>query len=55
LLAVLFIRGVPSLTHVVTSQDVFGFVANWGGLLSLAAFAIIAYCLIWLPLRKLRT
>jgi putative OPT family oligopeptide transporter len=54
LLAVLFIEGVPSLTHVVTGQDVFRFVANWGGWISLAAFAIIAYCLIWLPLRRIK-
>ncbi|HEV2381146.1 MAG TPA: hypothetical protein VG206_15300 [Terriglobia bacterium] len=55
LLAVLFIEGVPSLTHVVTGQDVFGFVANWRGWISLVAFAVIAYCLIWLPLRRLQT
>jgi putative OPT family oligopeptide transporter len=54
LLAVLFIEGVPSLTHVVTGQDVFGFMANWGGWISLAAFAVIGYCLIWLPLRRLK-
>lgn len=54
LLAVLFIEGVPSLTHVVTGHDVFGFVANWGGWLSLGAFAILAYSLVRVPLRKLR-
>jgi putative OPT family oligopeptide transporter len=54
LLAVLFIEGVPSLTHVVTGQDVFGFVANWGGWISLAAFAILGYCLIRIPLRRLK-
>jgi putative OPT family oligopeptide transporter len=52
LLAVLFIEGIPSLTHVVTGQDVFGFVAKWGGWISLAAFAILTYCLIRIPLRK---
>jgi putative OPT family oligopeptide transporter len=55
LLAVLFIEGVPSLTHVVTGQDVFGFVANWGGSLSLGAFAILTYCLVQIPLRKLKS
>jgi putative OPT family oligopeptide transporter len=54
LLAVLFIEGVPSLTHVVTGHDVFGFVANWGGWLSLGAFAILGYSLVRVPLRKLR-
>ncbi|HEV2381145.1 MAG TPA: OPT/YSL family transporter [Terriglobia bacterium] len=54
LLAVLFIEGIPSLTHVVTGQDVFGFVANWGGWISLAAFALVAFCLIRLPLRSTR-
>ncbi len=54
LLAVLFIEGVPSLTHVVTGRDVFGFVHNWGGWLSLGAFGILAYCLVRLPLRKLK-
>jgi uncharacterized oligopeptide transporter (OPT) family protein len=55
LLAVLFIEGVPSLTHVVTGQDVFAFVANWGGSLSLGAFAILTYCLVQIPLRKLKS
>jgi uncharacterized oligopeptide transporter (OPT) family protein len=54
LLAVLFIEGVPSLTRVVTGRDVFGFVAAWGGWISLTAFAIIAYCLIWIPLRGIK-
>jgi len=54
LLAVLFIEGVPSLTHVATGHDVFGFVANWGGWLSLGAFGILAYSLVHVPLRKLK-
>ena len=54
LLAVLFIEGIPSLTHVVTGKDVFGFVANWGGWISLGTFAILAYCLVRIPLRKLK-
>jgi len=54
LLAVLFIRHVPSLTRVFAGQDVLPFVAHWGGWLSLIAFAVIAYCLVWIPLRERR-
>jgi putative OPT family oligopeptide transporter len=50
LLAALFLAGVKSITHVVTGQDVLPFVARWGGWISLVAFAIIAYCLIRIPL-----
>ena len=52
LLAVLFIRHVPSLTRVLTGRDVLPFIAHWGGWLSLIAFAIIAYCLVRIPLRE---
>src|SRR5207253_7821206 len=52
LLAVLFIKGVPSLTRVLTGRDVLPFIAHWGGWLSLIAFAIIAYCLVRIPLRE---
>jgi putative OPT family oligopeptide transporter len=52
LLAVLFIRHIPSLTRVLSGQDVFAFVARWGGRLSLIAFALIAYSLIQIPMRK---
>jgi putative OPT family oligopeptide transporter len=54
LLAALFIEGIPSLTHLVTGQDVFSFVDAWGGWISLMAFAVLAYCLIRIPLRKLK-
>ena len=54
LLAVLFIRGVPSLTHVFTGRDEFAFLQRWGGWLSLAVFAVLAYCLIQIPLRRKR-
>jgi len=50
LLATLFLTGVKSITHVFTGQDVFPFVERWGGWISLAAFAIIAYVLIRVPL-----
>ena len=52
LLAVLFLAGVSSLTHVFTGRDELPFLATWGGWLSLLAFASLAYCLIRLPLRK---
>jgi putative OPT family oligopeptide transporter len=52
LLAVLFIRHVPSLTRILTGRDEFTLVANWGGWLSLMAFALVAYGLIQVPLRK---
>jgi len=39
---------------VMTGHDELPFLANWGGWISLGAFAIIAYILIQVPLRKLR-
>jgi putative OPT family oligopeptide transporter len=50
-LAALFPSG-GSLTHVLTGGDVLPFLANWGGWISLAAFALIAYVLIQVPLKK---
>ncbi len=52
LLATLFLTGVKSITHVFTGQDVFPFVESWGGWISLIAFAVIAYVLIRIPLKK---
>lgn len=52
LLAALFLTGVSSLTHVFTGRDELPFLAAWGGWLSLIAFAIIAYVLIRVPLRR---
>ena len=52
LLAALFLTGVSSLTHVLTGRDELPFLTDWGGWLSLVAFAIIAYILIRVPLRK---
>ncbi len=52
LLAVLFIQGVPSLTQLWLGKAVLPFVARWGGWVSLVAFAILAYCLIRVPLRR---
>jgi uncharacterized oligopeptide transporter (OPT) family protein len=52
LLAVLFINHVPSVTRLFTGRDELTFLAHWGGWLSLFAFAILAYCLVQLPMRK---
>lgn len=54
LLAVLFIRRIPSLTQLLTGHNHLPFLAAWGGWLSLAAFGIIAYCLIGIPVRRKR-
>ena len=48
-LAVLAVRNVPSLTHLISGADEFGFFASWGGWLSLAGFAALAYILIGIP------
>ncbi len=52
LLAVLFLAGVSSFTHVFTGLDELPFYGAWGGWLSLAAFATLAWLLIWVPLRR---
>jgi putative OPT family oligopeptide transporter len=54
LLAALFLTGVSSITKVITGRDELPFLENWGGWISLAAFAIIAFILIQVPLRKMR-
>jgi putative OPT family oligopeptide transporter len=51
LLAVVFLSGVPSLTYVLTGAEQFAFYSSWGGWLSLAGFASIAYALIRIPNR----
>ena len=53
LLAALFLTGVSSITKVITGLDELPFLAHWGGRISLVAFAIIAYILVRVPLRKL--
>ena len=50
ILAATFLGGIPSFTRLLTGEDQFGFYAAWGGWLSLAAFAAIAYALIRIPL-----
>jgi hypothetical protein len=54
LLAALFLTGVSSITKVITGLDELPFLANWGGWISLVAFAVIAYILIQVPSRKAR-
>jgi putative OPT family oligopeptide transporter len=49
LLAVLVVSGVPSLTRALTGADQFAFLAAWGGWLSLAGFAVLAWVLVRLP------
>jgi putative OPT family oligopeptide transporter len=52
LLAVLAVENVQSLTHLLSGADQFGFYRNWGGWLSLVAFAALAYVLIGIPAKK---
>lgn len=54
LLPVLFLSGVRSLTHVLTGADELPFYGRYGGYLSLAALALIAYALIEVPRRGSR-
>jgi putative OPT family oligopeptide transporter len=53
LLAVLFLTGVSSITRVFIGADQFAWFPAWGGWLSLAAFAALAWSLIGLPLRRI--
>jgi uncharacterized oligopeptide transporter (OPT) family protein len=52
LLAVLFLTGVSSITHVLTGQDKFSWFPALGGWLALGAFAAIAWTLIAIPRRS---
>jgi uncharacterized oligopeptide transporter (OPT) family protein len=54
LLAVLAVREAPSLTRLLTGSDQFGFFRDWGGWLSLAGFASLAYVLIGIPISPQR-
>jgi OPT family oligopeptide transporter len=51
LLAVTFVAGIPSFTRLLTGSDAFSFYGEWGGWLSLIAFAAIAWVLVRLPTR----
>ena len=48
-LAVTFVSGIPSFTQLLTGSPEFGFYPQWGGFLSLIAFAAIAWVLVHLP------
>jgi putative OPT family oligopeptide transporter len=52
LLAVTFVAGVPSFTKLLTGLDEIPFFKDWGGWLSLAAFASLVWVLVKIPSRK---
>ena len=52
LTAVTFLAGISSITHVFTGRDELSFYPAWGGWLSLAGFAAVAWVLIRIPARK---
>ncbi len=52
LLAGLFLVGIRSLSQHFLGVDEPAILERAGGWLSLAVFAAVAYCLIWLPLKK---
>lgn len=49
-LAVTFLSGISSFTHVLTGSDEFGIFQTWGGWLSYVGFAAVAWVLIRIPL-----
>ncbi|MBI3278343.1 MAG: oligopeptide transporter, OPT family [Acidobacteria bacterium] len=52
LLAATFLTGVSSFARLLTGNDVLPFYTQWGGWLSLLAFAAIAWVLIRVPMRR---
>jgi hypothetical protein len=50
-LAVTFLAGIPSFTEALTGAQDLAFFSSFGGWLSLAAFAALAWALIGIPLR----
>jgi putative OPT family oligopeptide transporter len=54
LLAVTYLSGISSLTHVLTGSDTLSFFPAWGGWLSLVGFAAVAWLLIRIPLKSVR-
>jgi uncharacterized oligopeptide transporter (OPT) family protein len=53
LLAVTYLAGIPSFTHLLLGKESFDFFQAWGGWLSLAGFASLAWVLLRLPLQRL--
>ena len=51
-LAVTFLAGISSFTKFLVGRDEFGFFQAWGGWLSLAGFAAVAWVLVRIPLRS---
>jgi len=52
LLAVLFLTGVSSITHVFTGADSFSWFPAWGGWLSLVAFGALVWVLVRVPAQR---
>ncbi len=52
LLAVLYVAGLPSLTRLLTGADEIALYTRYGGMLSLAVFAALAYALVVVPGRQ---
>ncbi len=50
--AVLFLAGISSITHMLTGRDELSFFPAWGGWLSIAGFAAVAYVLVRIPARR---
>ena len=52
--AAMFLAGISSITHLLTGRDGLSFFPAWGGWLSLAGFAAVAYVLIRIPTNRAR-
>jgi uncharacterized oligopeptide transporter (OPT) family protein len=51
-LAVTYLAGISSLSHLLTGSDTFSFYPAWGGWLSLIGFAAVAWVLIRIPAKS---